>query len=142
LNATEQPNRGPRLLHELVEAQARRTPDATAVVYEGERLTYAQLDQRANRLARYLVARGGGPERLVAVAMPRGLDLPVAMLGVLKAGGAYLPVDPVYPAQRRELILRDSGAAVVLTELPPGLDGLPADPLDELAVPVRPEHPA
>jgi pristinamycin I synthase 3 and 4 len=142
LNATERPNRGPRLLHELIEAQVRRTPGATAVVYERQRLTYAQLDQRANRLARHLVARGVGPERLVAVAMPRGLDLPVVMLAVLKAGGAYLPVDPAYPAQRRELILRDSGAAVVLTELPPGLDDLPADPLEELSVPVRPDHPA
>ncbi|HET8643043.1 MAG TPA: amino acid adenylation domain-containing protein, partial [Pseudonocardiaceae bacterium] len=137
LNATEQANPGPLLLHELIEAQARRTPDATAVVYEGRRLTYAELDELAGRVAGYLVARGVGPEQVVAVAMPRGLDLPVAMLAVLKAGGAYLPVDPAYPRARRELMLSDAGAAVVLTGLPPDLGDRPGE-----RPRVLPQHPA
>ncbi|WP_285498419.1 non-ribosomal peptide synthetase, partial [Actinomadura sp. NBRC 104425] len=103
-------------LPELFEAQARRTPDATAVVFEDEELTYAELDARADRLARHLTARGVGPESVVAVVLDRGIELIVALLGVLKAGAAYLPVDPGYPAERIALMLEDAAPAVVLDD--------------------------
>ncbi len=99
----------------LVEAQVARTPDATAVSYAGRGLSYAELDARADRLARVLAARGVGPERIVAVAVPRSLELVVALLGVLKAGAAYLPVDPDYPTDRIALLLADAAASCVLT---------------------------
>ncbi|MBB1243605.1 amino acid adenylation domain-containing protein, partial [Streptomyces durbertensis] len=105
-----------RTLPELFEAQVARTPDGTALLFEGLALGYAELNRRANRLARWLVARGAGPERTVAVRMPRSLDLYVAVLAVLKSGAAYLPVDPEYPAERIAYMMRDSGATLVLTE--------------------------
>jgi nonribosomal peptide synthetase DhbF len=100
-------------LPELFERQAARTPDAVAVVCEGAGLSYAELDARANRLARYLVSRGAGPERLVAVAMERSAGLVVALLAVLKSGAAYLPVDPEYPAERVAYMLGDAGAMLL-----------------------------
>ncbi|MBI0384135.1 AMP-binding protein, partial [Streptomyces albiflaviniger] len=89
-----------RRVHELYAAQAARTPSAVAVVSGGVELTYAQLEARANRLAALLTARGAGPERLVAVALPRSADLLVALLAVLKTGAAYLPLDPEHPRDR------------------------------------------
>ncbi|WP_159024388.1 non-ribosomal peptide synthetase, partial [Streptomyces scabiei] len=89
----------------LVEKQAAATPDAVALVFEGARMTYEQLDARAGRLARVLVDHGVGPESVVAVSLPRSPDLAVALLAVLKAGGAYLPIDPKYPSHRLEYIL-------------------------------------
>src|SRR5262249_21471119 len=80
-------------LPELISAQSRRTPDAVAAVYEGETLTYAQLDQRANQLAHYLRALGVGPEVLVGLCVERSLDMLVGLLGILKADGAYVPLD-------------------------------------------------
>ncbi|MBL3671549.1 amino acid adenylation domain-containing protein, partial [Streptomyces sp. M2CJ-2] len=102
-------------LPQLFEAQAARTPDATAVVFQGDEVSYAELDARANRLARLLIARGAGPERLVALALPRSAQMMVALLAVLKAGAAYLPVDPGYPADRIAYMLTDAAPALVVT---------------------------
>ncbi|MFJ9861358.1 amino acid adenylation domain-containing protein [Streptomyces albogriseolus] len=100
----------------LVEEQTARTPDATAVVADDVTLTYRELDTRAGRLAAELVRRGVGPESLVAVSLPRSAELVVALLAVLKAGGAYLPVDPRYPGHRLRAILEDARPCLVLTD--------------------------
>ncbi|USA05238.1 amino acid adenylation domain-containing protein [Streptomyces lydicamycinicus] len=105
----------PASLPELFEAQVARTPDAVAVVYEGASLTYRELNARANRLARLLVAHGAGPERFVALALPRTAELVVALLAVVKSGAAYVPVDPSYPADRTAYMLADSGPELLLT---------------------------
>ncbi len=102
-------------LHGLFEAQACRTPGAVALVYEGDRLCYAELDARAERLAAYLAALGVGPETRVGVCLERSVELVVALLGVLKAGGAYVPLDPGYPLERLAFMAEDSGAAVLVT---------------------------
>ncbi|MDL4770581.1 amino acid adenylation domain-containing protein [Actinomadura xylanilytica] len=108
----------------LFEAQVRRSPDATAVVLGDRELTYAQLDARADRLARRLAAElGAGPEELVGVALPRSIDMIVAVLAVLKTGAAYLPLDPDYPADRLAHMVRDARPAGVITTpgtRPPG----------------------
>jgi len=105
-----------RCIHELFEAQAARTPGAVAVVFEEESLTYAELNARANRLARYLRGRGVGPEVRVGVLMERSLEMVAALLAVLKAGGAYVPLDPAYPAERLAFMLADSATRVLLTQ--------------------------
>jgi len=105
-----------RCIHQLFEAQVQRTPEATAVVFEAQRLTYAELNARANRLAHHLRTLGVGPEVLVALAMERSLDLVVGLLGILKAGGAYVPLDPSYPAERLAFMLTDTRAPVLLTQ--------------------------
>ena len=102
-------------LPELFADQVARTPDATAVVHEGTRLTYADLDARANRLAHLLAARGAGPERLVALALPRSPELVVAVLAVLKTGAAYVPMDPEYPADRLAFMLADADPVFLVT---------------------------
>lgn len=99
----------------LFAQQVIATPDATALVSGDVTLTYAELDSRASRLTRALVARGAGPERFVAVALPRSVDLVVALLAVLKAGAAYLPVDLEYPADRIEFMLTDADPVLVVT---------------------------
>jgi aspartate racemase len=106
-------------VHQLVEAQAGRTPHAIAVEHAEQRLTYRALNERANQLAHFLRKRGVGPESRVGVCLPRSLELPVALLAVLKAGGACVPLDPVYPKERLAYMLADSQAKVVLTQ--PGL---------------------
>jgi amino acid adenylation domain-containing protein len=100
----------------LFEAQAARTPDAAGIRWNGQSTTYAELNERANRLAHALIARGVRPETRVAVCMERTPELIVALLAVLKAGGGYVPVDPAYPAERIAYMLRDSGAPVLLTQ--------------------------
>ncbi|TLS44251.1 amino acid adenylation domain-containing protein [Streptomyces montanus] len=127
-------------LPELFARQAARTPHATAVVHDDERLTYAELDERANRLARLLAARGAGPERLVALALPRSTELVVAVLAVLKTGAAYVPMDPEYPADRLAFIVADADPVLLVTtaELAPGLPPCAA-PLITLAD--MPDHP-
>ncbi|MFI7637614.1 amino acid adenylation domain-containing protein [Nonomuraea sp. NPDC049400] len=103
-------------IHELVEAQVDRTPDAVAVTFEGDSLTYRELDEQANRVARRLRAAGVAPETLVGVAMERSATMLVTLLGVLKAGGAYVPLDPMYPQERQDYILDHSGIGVLVTE--------------------------
>ena len=105
-----------RPVHELFEAQVAQAPDAVALIFEGQQLTYAQLNARANRLARTLLAQGVGPEVLVGVAVDRGLELIVAILAVLKAGGAYVPLDPQYPRDRLLCMIEDSASHLLLTQ--------------------------
>ncbi|MEV5243640.1 condensation domain-containing protein, partial [Streptomyces cinnamoneus] len=105
----------PGTLPDMFEAQVARTPDATAVVFEDHSLTYTELDTAANRLAHELMARGVKPGDFVAVAAPRSLELVTALYAVLKAGAAYVPVDPDYPAERIGWILEDARPALVLT---------------------------
>ncbi|MDQ2870861.1 MAG: amino acid adenylation domain-containing protein [Acidobacteriota bacterium] len=103
-------------VHGLFEEQAGRRPEALALVCGQERLTYGELNQRANRLARHLVRRGVGPETLVGVCVDRSPEMVVALLGILKAGGAYVPLDAAYPPARLELTLRDAGVPLVVTQ--------------------------
>ncbi|MFH0901105.1 MAG: amino acid adenylation domain-containing protein, partial [Pseudomonadota bacterium] len=105
-----------RCIHELFEEQAARTPDAVAVEHEREQLTYAELDERANRLACYLRKLGVGPEAVVGICVERSLEMVVGILGVLKASGAYLPMDPRYPEERLAFMMDDAGISVLLTQ--------------------------
>ncbi|HYH79200.1 MAG TPA: amino acid adenylation domain-containing protein, partial [Longimicrobium sp.] len=102
-------------VHELFEAQAARTPDAVAVVFEGESSTYAEMDGRANQLAHHLRGLGVGPGGRVALGLERGVEMVVALLAVLKTGAAYVPLDPAYPEDRLRYMLEDSAPAVLLT---------------------------
>ena len=104
-----------RSMHQLFEAQAARAPRAVALECGGKRLTYGELNRRANRLARFLRKRGLGPEKIAAVCLDRSLEMAVALLAVLKSGGAYLPLDPNYPPERIAFMLGDSKASVLLT---------------------------
>ncbi|MFV1968307.1 MAG: amino acid adenylation domain-containing protein, partial [Pirellulaceae bacterium] len=102
-------------LHELVERQVERTPDAIAVVFEGQQLTYEELNQRANQLAHYLSHFDVGPDVPVGVCLERSPELVISLLAILKAGGAYAPLDPDYPSERLGFMVTDSQPAVVLT---------------------------
>ncbi|MDM5281496.1 amino acid adenylation domain-containing protein [Paenibacillus silvae] len=101
---------------QLFEEQVSRTPEQVAVVYEEESVTYDELNQRANQLARVLVGKGVGPEKIVGILVDRSVEMIVGILGILKAGGAYLPIDPAYPEDRIEFMLNDSGTKVLLTQ--------------------------
>lgn len=102
-------------IHQLFEEQVLRTPDAIALEFEGTRLCYAELNERANRLAHYLQKKGVGPNMLVGICMERSLEIIIAVVGILKAGGAYVPLDAAYPEERLRYMLTDSQASVVLT---------------------------
>jgi amino acid adenylation domain-containing protein len=101
-------------IHDLFEVQVERTPDAVAVVFKEQHLTYRELDQQANQLASYLQELGVGPEVLVGICMERSPEMLVSLLAVLKAGGAYVPIDPTYPRERLAFVLKDTDAAVLL----------------------------
>ncbi|MGX7824530.1 amino acid adenylation domain-containing protein [Actinokineospora sp. 24-640] len=145
----------PTTITELFAEQAARTPSRTALVVGERRLTFAELDARANRLARLLVSRGVGPESVVALAMQRTADLVVAMFAVHKAGAAYLPIDPDHPADRIAYVFADADPVLVLADTPVpehpvvltfgdlDLDSHSAAPLTDLdrLAPLRPEHP-
>src|SRR5215831_2357319 len=102
-------------LAEMFEAQVERSPEAVAVVFEGRELKYRELNERANRLAHYLMGRGVGPEEIVGICLERSLEMVVALLGVLKAGGAYLPLDPEYPEERLKFMVEDAAPICVVT---------------------------
>src|SRR5277367_2022786 len=102
-------------VHRLFEAQVERSPDAVAVTFEGEQLTYGELNERANRLAHHLMKVGVPAGALVAICVERSLEIVVGLIGILKAGAAYVPLDPAFPRQRLDFMLDDSGARVLVT---------------------------
>ncbi|MDF5729623.1 MAG: amino acid adenylation domain-containing protein [Rhizonema sp. PD38] len=104
-------------IHELFEAQVKRSPDAIAVVFEDQQLTYQELNQRANQLAHHLRSLGVRPEVLVGICVERSLDMVIGLLGILKAGGAYVPLDPSYPKERLAFMLENAQPIVLLTQL-------------------------
>ena len=103
-------------IHQLFELQVQRTPEATATVCEEQRLSYAELNARANRVAHFLRSQGAGPEVLIGLCCERSVNMLVGVLGILKAGAAYVPLDPAYPQERSAVILEDAKAPLVLTE--------------------------
>ncbi|MDF5719562.1 MAG: amino acid adenylation domain-containing protein [Rhizonema sp. PD37] len=105
-----------KCIHQLFEEQVQHTPDAVAIVYENQQLTYSQLNCRANQLAHYLLSLGVGVSVLVGICVERSLEMVVGLLGILKAGGAYVPLDPEYPTERLNFMLEDTELSVVLTQ--------------------------
>ncbi|AFY95268.1 amino acid adenylation domain-containing protein [Chamaesiphon minutus] len=155
-NATDRPYPTNKCIHHLFEERANLNPDAIAVRLEDKYLTYAQLNQRANRLARYLQTLGVKPDAMVGISVERSIEMVVGILGILKAGGAYVPLDPTYPSERLELMITDTEIEIVLTasrsidRLPPSQaklifldrDLADVDALsgDNLTTPVNPHH--
>ncbi|HEY4383750.1 MAG TPA: amino acid adenylation domain-containing protein, partial [Ktedonobacteraceae bacterium] len=155
-NATDYPFASTYSLSQLFEQQVERTPDAVAVIFEQQQLTYRALDRRANQIAHYLHRLGVGPDQFVGIAMERSLELVVALLGILKAGGVYLPLDPDNPIERLTYMLEDAHPVLLLTQsrLQAGLPAtsMPvlcvdqhwrtfgAESDDPLAIVLRPEH--
>lgn len=115
-NATSSEYPRQSCVHQMFEAQVARTPNATAVIFGGSRLTYRELNDRSNRLARHLVELGVGPNVLVGICVERSLEMIVGLLGILKAGGAYVPVDPAFPVDRIAFMLEDAETPVLLTQ--------------------------
>ncbi|HET7234257.1 MAG TPA: amino acid adenylation domain-containing protein, partial [Longimicrobium sp.] len=137
-NRTDEAYPADRCIHHLFEAQAARAPDAQALVFDRESLTYRELNERANRIAHHLLRLGVTPESRVGICLRRGPEMVAAMLGVLKAGAAYAPLDPAYPVDRLRFILNDADAVVLLTQdelrgLLPVADGVPVVCLDSAA---------
>ncbi|MEC1673194.1 non-ribosomal peptide synthetase [Bacillus mojavensis] len=140
-------------LPELFEKQAVSSPDSIAVVYKDKAMSYTELNERANRLARLLISKGVGTEQFVALALPRSLDMTVGLLAVLKAGAAYLPLDPDYPADRIAFMLNDARPAIIITssqvenQIPPA-ENVPKIVLDDPELceklktysPLNPDH--
>ncbi|MFJ4454606.1 amino acid adenylation domain-containing protein [Pseudomonas sp. NPDC089392] len=137
-NATQAAYPDERSIHQLIEAQVFATPDAPALVFAEQTLTYAELNRRANRLAYKLREQGVGPDVLVGIAMERSLEMVIGLLGIVKAGGAYVPLDPDYPQDRLSYMFEDSGIALLLTQshlrdslpIPAGLRSLDLDSED------------
>ena len=115
-NDTKRDYPSDKCIHQLFEEQVERTPQATAVVFDDQQLTYRELNSRANQLAHYLRKLGVGPDVLVALCVERSLEMMVALLGILKAGGAYVPLDSSYPKERLAFMLRDAEARVLITQ--------------------------
>ena len=115
-NGTTQAYDNTRCIHQLFEQQVEQTPNTIAVVYDGQQLTYRELNARANQLAHYLRKRDVGPDVLVGLCVERSLEMVVAILGILKAGGAYVPLDPTYPRERLAFMLEDTQALMLLTQ--------------------------
>jgi amino acid adenylation domain-containing protein len=139
-NATQTALPPEQLIHRLFESHAAARPDAIALVFEGRQLSYGELNSRANQVAHYLIGRGIGPDDRVAICMQRSVEMVVGMLGILKAGAAYVPLDPAYPAQRLAYMLDDSAPAALLTQSAfahcwPDLD-CPMAALDDAASPI------
>src|SRR5579864_5300295 len=103
-------------LHELFEARANEAPGRIALCSGSEQITYGDLNHRADQLARRLVAMGAGPDALIGLCLERKIEMIVGMLGILKAGAAYVPIDPAYPAKRIEFLCADSGAGIIVAE--------------------------
>jgi amino acid adenylation domain-containing protein len=115
-NQTEREYRSDNCIHELFEAQVRQTPEAVAVVFDEARVSYRELNRRANQVAHYLRRLGVGPEMQVGILLDRSLEMIIVMLGVLKAGGAYVPLDPRYPAERLAFMIEDAALKVLITQ--------------------------
>ncbi len=115
-NKTEKDYPNKACAHNLFEDQAKKTPDATAAIYLDRQITYRELNESANQLARYLSSLKVGPETIVGICVDRSIDMLTGILGVMKAGGAYLPIDPTYPKERIEYMLKDSDSKVILIE--------------------------
>jgi amino acid adenylation domain-containing protein len=126
LNSRQTPYPHDSCVHELIEAQVTRTPDAIAVVSGNEKISYAELNRKANQLAHHLRSLGIGPDTLVGICVERSVDMLIGLLGIWKAGAAYVPLDPSYPQERLALMLREARVPVLLTQ-------------NEL-LPVLPEH--
>lgn len=105
-----------KCIHELFEAQVEKTPNSVALIFQGEQLTYRELNEQANQVAGALISLGVGPETRVAICIERSLKMQVGLLGILKAGGAYIPLDPAYPKARLDYMMEDSQALVLLTQ--------------------------
>ncbi len=115
-NETRQDYPRDKCIHQLFEEQAEKTPFNIAVIYEDQEITYRDLNEKANQLARYLRKKGIGPETFVLIALERSIEMVVGILGILKAGGAYVPMDPSYPEERLIFMLEDTGASLLITQ--------------------------
>ena len=135
----------PEPVHRTIERQVRQTPNAMALVFGAETVSYEELNRRANCLAHRLISLGVKPESRVGIAVERSIEMVVGLLAILKAGGAYVPLDPEYPAERLSYMLKDSGISLLLTqsvvrERIPGCEGVQVLELDTLDVTREPEH--